>query len=107
MRIAHVILACGGSRAESLLADIVESQRAAHDVQVVVLNDLFDAGLVRRLRASARCISCDDAREAARPGRSCGHSGSWPASDQDVVHCHDLSMIKVLLLARPERRHRA
>ena len=96
MKILHVVFALETGGAETMLVDIANEQSKLEDVELLVVNNLVNAGLVRRLDNKIKVHFLSRAPGSLNPLKILQFNYLIHKIDPDIVHFHDHKGIRLL-----------
>lgn len=104
MRIAHITYGFGIGGIETMLANIAKEQSSAHEVHVIVINDIVDKSLVNRLPDSVSLHLIGRKRGSKSPVPYLRMNRLLLRIAPDVIHLHYASISRFIWWPRLKRR---
>jgi len=96
MKIVHVIFSLGVGGIENMLVDIVNYQVKLHDVQIIVINDVYDMKILKAFDSRISIFLLN--RKAKSKGLKEIIRLNWLLlyGKYDIIHCHTHTISKIL-----------
>jgi glycosyltransferase involved in cell wall biosynthesis len=97
MKIVHLIFSFSTGGAETMLVDIINEQIKAHQVTLIIINNLVNKALIDKISNGVKVILLGRKEKSRNPLSILKLNYLLVKEKPEVIHCHNESIIRIIL----------